>query len=29
VSPLLALIIERLDVAKRGRQYRQWMAAGA
>ena len=27
VSPLLALIIERLDVAKRARQYRRWMAA--
>lgn len=26
VSPLLALIMERLDVARRTRQYRKWMA---
>jgi 2,4-dienoyl-CoA reductase-like NADH-dependent reductase (Old Yellow Enzyme family) len=29
VSPLLALMMERLDVAKRARQYRRWIAAGA
>ncbi|MBF3356970.1 2,4-dienoyl-CoA reductase, partial [Pseudomonas aeruginosa] len=28
VSPLLALVLERLDVARRTRQYRKWMARG-
>jgi hypothetical protein len=28
VSPLRALLVERLDVVKRARQYRRWMAAG-
>jgi 2,4-dienoyl-CoA reductase-like NADH-dependent reductase (Old Yellow Enzyme family) len=28
VSPLRALLIEQLDVRKRAKQYRQWMAAG-
>jgi len=27
VSPLLALIIERIDVKRRSAQYRKWMAA--
>ena len=29
VSPLLALMMERPDVAKRARQYRRWIAASA
>jgi hypothetical protein len=27
VSPLLAFIIERIDVTRRSAQYRKWMAA--
>jgi len=29
VSPLKALLIERIDVARRTRQYRRWMAGGS